>query len=78
MKYQQKNVLGLLVSLRWIGTKIVEPPRYDGLTNVVFLIREFELQKSYQQRLLALDVVLRATPARWWDVHKDGIRSWQQ
>jgi hypothetical protein len=65
-------------ALRWIGTEIVEPPRYDGLTDVVYFIREFELQISNQQILLALDVVLKETPARWWVAHKDGIRDWQQ
>jgi hypothetical protein len=64
--------------LRWIGTEICEPPRYDGLTDVVYFIREFELQISDQQRLLALDVALKETPARWWDAHKDGIRDWKQ
>jgi hypothetical protein len=46
-------------TLRWIGTEIVEPPRYDGLTYVVYFIKEFELQISDQQRLLALDVALK-------------------
>lgn len=30
------------------------------------------------QRLLALDVALQATPARWWTVHKESIDSWEQ
>jgi hypothetical protein len=33
--------------LQWIGTEIVEPPRYDGLTDVDYFIREFEMKKSY-------------------------------
>jgi hypothetical protein len=62
-------------ALRWIGTKIVKPPRYDGSTKVVYFIKEFELQISHQQRLLYLDVVLKETPMRWWATHKDRIRN---
>jgi hypothetical protein len=78
MKCPQGNVLGLPCALRWIGTEVCDPPRYDRLTDVASFIREFELQISYQQRLLALDVTLKVTPTRWWVVHKDGIRDWQQ
>jgi hypothetical protein len=38
----------------------------------------FELQIPEQQILLALDVVLKATPARWWAAHKEGIEDWQE
>jgi hypothetical protein len=65
-------------ALQWIGTEIVEPPRYDGLTDVAYFIRQIELQISDQQILLSLDVVLKVTLARWWVVHKDGIKYWQQ
>jgi hypothetical protein len=65
-------------ALRWIGTEVCDPPRYDGLTDVAYFIREFELKISYQQILLALDVALKVTPTRWWVAHKDGIRDWQQ
>ena len=30
------------------------------------------------RRLLALDVALQATPARWWTAHKVSISSWGQ
>jgi hypothetical protein len=64
-------------ALRWIGTEIVEPPRYIGLTPIEYFINEFEMQIPDQQRLLALDVALKVTSTRWWVVHKDGIRDWQ-
>jgi hypothetical protein len=51
--------------------------KYDGLTDVAYFLREIELQISYQQILLALDVALKATPARWWVSHKDNIRDWE-
>jgi hypothetical protein len=27
---------------------------------------------------LALYVVLKATPSRWWDAHKEGMEYWSQ
>jgi hypothetical protein len=61
-----------------IGTEIVKPPRYSGITLIKYFINEFEMQILDQQRLLALDVALKVTSGRWWDVHKDGIRYWEQ
>ena len=61
-------------TLRWIGTEIVEPPRYNGLTSIEYFINEFEMYIPEKQRLLAIDVALKATSTRWWVGHKDGIR----
>jgi hypothetical protein len=30
------------------------------------------------QRLLSLDLALKATPARWWGAHKKTITNWYQ
>jgi hypothetical protein len=30
------------------------------------------------QRLLALDIALKDTPARWWGEHKEKIKDWYQ
>jgi hypothetical protein len=30
------------------------------------------------QRLLSLDISLKATPARWWGAHKETIQDWYQ
>jgi hypothetical protein len=65
-------------SLHWIGTKLCDPPMYDGLTNISLFVKAFELHVPKQQRLLALDVVLKATPARWWAAHKEGMEDWLQ
>jgi hypothetical protein len=64
----------LTQSLRWIGTKLCDPPRYDGLTDISLFVKEFELQVPEQKMLLALDVVLKATPTRWWDAHNVGMK----
>jgi hypothetical protein len=65
-------------SLHWIGTKVCDLPKYDGLTDVDPFVKEFELQIPDQQRLLALDVTLKVTPMRWWVTHKERIDNWQQ
>jgi hypothetical protein len=65
-------------SLRWIGTELCNPPRYDGLTDISMFVKTFELQVPEQQRLLALDVVLKVTPARWWVAHREGMKDWLQ
>jgi hypothetical protein len=30
------------------------------------------------QRLLVLDIALKATPTRWWGAHKETIKDWYQ
>ena len=64
-------------SLCYIGTKLCDPSKYDGLNDIEYFVQVFELQIPEQQILLALDVVLKATPARWWVAHKEGIEHWQ-
>jgi len=39
---------------------------------------EFEGLVVEPQRILALYVALRATPARWWPTHKFSIQNWIQ
>jgi hypothetical protein len=65
-------------SLHWIGTELCNPPRYDGLTDISMFVKTFELQVPEQQRLLALDVVLKVTPSRWWVAHREGMKDWLQ
>jgi hypothetical protein len=50
----------------WIGTKLCNLPRYDVLSDIGMFVKTFELQVPKQQRILALDVVLKANPTRWW------------
>jgi hypothetical protein len=35
-------------SLHWIGTKLYDPPRYDGLTEINVFIKSFELHVPEQ------------------------------
>jgi len=46
------------------------------LGDVATFFLEFEDVVVEQQRLLALDVALRETPARWWVAHKISIQDW--
>jgi hypothetical protein len=65
-------------SLRWIRTKLCDPPKYDGLNDISYFVKEFELKILEKKRLLALDIVLKATLAIWWVAHKEAIEDWKQ
>jgi hypothetical protein len=77
-KVSTRRYVYITRSLHWIGTKLCDPPKYDGLNNIEYLVNVFKLNIPKQQRLLALDVFLKATPARWWATHKERIEDWQQ
>jgi hypothetical protein len=64
--------------LRWIGTELCDPPKYDGLTNISYFVKVLDLHIPEQQILFAIDVVLKDTPSRWWDSHKERIEYWLQ
>jgi hypothetical protein len=41
-------------------------------------LAQYEDEVLENQRLLALDLALKATPARWWGAHKETITDWYQ
>jgi hypothetical protein len=43
MKYQLDDVHAYTQSLHWIGTELCDPPRYDGLTDIILFLKAFEL-----------------------------------
>ena len=57
-------------SLRWIGIKIKDIPLFDGLADVNKFLQQFEQEIPHEQRMAAIDLAVRATPARWWHAHK--------
>jgi hypothetical protein len=59
--------------VRWIGTTVTNLPTFDGLNHLETFLLEFEEIVPVQQRLLALDETLKATPGRWWGKHKRNI-----
>ena len=63
-------------SLRWIGIEINEIPSFHGLTDIQDFLEQFEQQIPHEQRIAAMDLAVRATPARWWYAHKENIASW--
>lgn len=65
-------------SLRWIGSQVGSIPIYDGFNNLEFFIEDFEKIVLEPQRILALYITLKATPARWWGVHKKTLETWSQ
>jgi hypothetical protein len=62
----------------WIGTEVRNLPTFDGLNHLETFLAEFEKIVPVQQRMLALDEALKATPARWWGAHKKNIAEWVQ
>jgi hypothetical protein len=63
-----------IFSLDW--NEAIDPPRYDGINDIGIFIKSFELQVPKQHMILGLDVVLKATPTRWWLAQRKGIKYW--
>ena len=64
--------------MRQVGIKVCDIPIYEGLTNLVSFLIEFEEKVSEPRRLLDLSFALKVTPARWWVVYKQSISEWPQ
>ena len=65
-------------TVRWVGTKIREPPSFHRLNDLETFLTQYECEVLENQRLLVLDLALKATPARWWGAHKETITNWYQ
>ena len=63
-------------SLRWIGADIIDIPSFHGLADVNDFLQQFEQEIPQEQRMTAIDLAVKATPARWWHAHKEHITSW--
>jgi hypothetical protein len=64
--------------VHWIGTIVSNIPTFDGLNPLENFLSEFETSVPTQQRLLAMDEAMKATPVRWWGIHKRNITDWTQ
>jgi len=60
-------------SLRCVSSKVRSLPYYDGLTDVDKFLDAFEREVPKKHCFQALDLALRATPTRWWGMHKDSF-----
>jgi len=58
--------------------EIREPPSFHGINDLEEFLTRYEDKVSDIQRLLALDIALKATPAIWWGAHKETIKDWYQ
>ena len=65
-------------TVRWVGTEIREPPSFHGVNDLEAFLTQYEDEMLENQRLLALDIALKATPARLWGTHKETIKDWYQ
>lgn len=64
--------------IRWIGSQVQELPRFNGLRDVQGFIEEFEEQVPVELRSKSLDIALKDTPARWWDIHRETMKPWEK
>ena len=64
--------------VRWLGTEIREPPNFHKLNDLENFLTQYEDELLENQRLLSIHLELKATPARWWGVHKETIKDWYQ
>jgi hypothetical protein len=62
----------------WVGTKISEPPSFHGIDDLEELLTRYEDEVLENQRLLAMEISLKETPAIWWGAHKGTIHDWYQ
>jgi hypothetical protein len=52
-------------AVRWIGIEIREPTSFHGVNDLEEFLTKYEEEVIENQRLLVLDIPLKATPARW-------------
>ena len=57
-------------SLCWVDSEVHELPTYEWIPNPYTFLGESESRVPEHQWLLALDVAMKATLARWWVAHK--------
>lgn len=65
-------------SLQCVSSEVRSFPYYDGLTNIDKFLDAYEREVPEKHCFQALDLVLHATPARFWGMHKDDIDGWRE
>jgi hypothetical protein len=50
--------------VRWVGTKIREPPSFNGINDLETFLTQYEDAVLENHILLELDLAFNATPAR--------------
>ena len=64
--------------VRRVSIEVCDLPTYEGLPYLDSFLIDFEGKVYEPQCLLALDVALKATHARWWAAYKHIILEWSQ
>jgi hypothetical protein len=77
-KVSTRRCARIVCIVRWVGTKIREPSSFHGVNYLESFLTCYEDKVVESQRLLELDIALKATPARWWGAHKETIKDWYQ
>jgi hypothetical protein len=72
-KVSTRKCVRLTREVHWIGTIVSNLPTFDGLNPLEKFLSEFETSVPTQQRLLAMDEAMKATPEIWWGTHKINI-----
>jgi len=62
-------------SIRSVGSEIRTLPTFDGLANLEEFLEQFLVQVPDSQKMQALASAFRATASRWWNGHKQIIKS---
>ena len=60
-------------SVQHVENYVRDLATYEGLPNLVTFLTKFEGLVIESQCLFVLDHVLKATPTRWWGMHKQFI-----
>ena len=63
--------------LHYISSEVRDLPYFDGFGNVRDFLRAFEAEVPRERRLWALNLAMHATPARWWETHKEAFPAWE-
>ena len=64
------------MSFQWIDIAFQEALVYDGLANLEGLLNDLNTRVVEEQKVSILDVSLRGTPMRWWDMHLNEFPNW--
>lgn len=63
-------------TIRWIGSELRDPPMSYVTGNVEYFLDAMSYRVVEDQRIPALDMVLKATPTHWWAAHKKDLTTW--
>jgi len=61
-----------------VSSKVINQLTYDGLNDVDVFLDAFEREVIENQCFQGLDWALRATPTRWWGMHKGSFDDWHK